>query len=164
MPSGKQLFPCDSGACRKQRSNSTWIPDTAMASAGWPAMTLLRPHCKSWMAGLRPMGVKIGRGTRLAVPFVMAAVKPTSTPCSAYIGRSRGWRAFARHDVVATAVSPTCYFNAYGAEARHPRLAVSVSRKKCGSRACACHDGIAAGTPDSFVKCTPGLPHEQGSA
>src|SRR4051794_18047048 len=61
-----------------------------------PAM-LLR---KTWMAGPRLMGVKIGRRVRLAVPFVMAAVGPPSTTWSAYIGRSRGWRAFARHDVV----------------------------------------------------------------
>src|SRR4051794_38670742 len=87
-----------------------------------PINMSLQTREKMWMAGLRLIGVEIGRGARPAIPFVMAAVGPPATPCSAYTGRSRGWRTCARHDVVATAVPPT-YFNAYGACAWHDDMA-----------------------------------------
>src|SRR4051812_41666363 len=75
------------------------------------------------IAGEGPMGVKKGRPARWP-----------SLP----IGRSRGGRAFARHDVIATAVSPTCYFNACGAKVRHPRL-VSVDTPAAPNRPCRHH-------------------------
>src|SRR4051794_13427051 len=62
-------------------STSSLIP--ALQVVGWRACT--------------PWPLKTGRRAPLAVPFVLAAAGPPSTLCSAYIGRSRGWRAFARH-------------------------------------------------------------------
>jgi len=59
------------GLFGNKRSNFDLTPDTVMArAAGHPS-----PHGRY---------SKIGRGSRLTVPFVMAAVGPPSTPCSAY--------------------------------------------------------------------------------
>src|SRR5947209_20543735 len=84
------------------------------AQAGRPPTTLLRPTLQVVDASPHGRYCKTGRRAPLAIPFVIEVVGPPSTPCSAHIGRSRGWRAFARHDVIAIAVSPTCYFNACG--------------------------------------------------
>src|SRR3954447_8614039 len=101
-----------------------------MAGAGRPPTTLLRPTPPFVDGGVRLIGGKIRRWAPVAVPFIMAAVGPPSTPCSAYFRRSRGWRAFARHDVVATAVSPTCILTPMRPSAaitrRHGRVAPSA--------------------------------------
>src|SRR4051794_23256420 len=71
------------------------------------------------MAGLRPIGVKIGAPGAAGRPFRhdgrRAAIHDLQCPY-----RQKSWMArLARHDVVATAVSPTCYLAALGACARN---------------------------------------------
>ena len=59
----------------------------------------------------------------------MVRAGPPSTPFAGISTVRRGCRACARHDVMATAVPPAHYFNAYAAQAGHPRLAVLDAAK-----------------------------------
>jgi len=98
------------------------------------------------MAGPRVMGLKIGRRTPLAVSFVTAAAA-----CRAYIGQSRGWRAFARH-----AVATSCMARLHAGRCSNSRAAPAPGRQHTGLREAA-DDRTAQAAATRIVLLMAGL-------
>src|SRR4051794_23172621 len=99
-----------SRSCRlPMRRNISPLPAPIISGRPWRRRQL-RPLGNAEGDGLLP-GLRTYReitgSAGSEADLVMAGEGPPSTPCSA-------WYAFAHHDVVPTAVLPTCCFNAYG--------------------------------------------------
>src|SRR4051812_31532443 len=97
-----------------------------MAGAGRPPTTLLRPTLQVVDAS-PAMTMELSASPQPIRLFPDGSFRhggrraPPSTPSSVYFGKRRG-QAFAHHDVVGTAVSPTCYFKAHEARACHDEV------------------------------------------
>src|SRR5690348_12120354 len=103
------------------------------------------------MAGAGRIGVKIAWQGRGRYHLVMPGAGPASTPGGVETTERRGWRPFGRHDGKGQPAALGRYFNAYAAQAGHPRLAVLLSA-----------EGVDGG-PEPVPGLVPGSRHDDRS-